>query len=265
VISPDSKTAYIASTMGTLTPLDTTTNTLGRPIQLGFEAMNGYVYLAITPDGKTVYVTWSGPYGPGHQVIPVRTTTATVLPAINITQWPAAIVMSPDGKAVYVASTGSRATGCSARTSCQSATAGDQPASVTPISTATNTAGHQIGLGPTAITSWLGFAQPGQIMAITPNGKMLYVAYNRMGGIRVSYVVPIVAATSTGLARIHTAKDLSSIAITPDGKTAYVTRDRSSNWSDGIPGKVFPVDTATNTTGPSVLVGPWPTVIAITP
>jgi DNA-binding beta-propeller fold protein YncE len=58
---------------------------------------------------------------------------------------------------------------------------------------------------------------------------------------------------------------LNSIAITADGKTAYVTRDRSRNWSTGVPGKVFAIDTATNTTGPSVLVGAWPTVIAITP
>ena len=35
VISPDSKTAYIASTAGTLTPLDTTTNTLAKPVKSG--------------------------------------------------------------------------------------------------------------------------------------------------------------------------------------------------------------------------------------
>jgi len=102
-------------------------------------------------------------------------------------------------------------------------------------------------------------------MAITPNGKMLYVTYNRLAGTRVSYVVPIVTATSTGLPRIHTAKGLSSIAITPDGKTAYVTRDRFTSNGTDMFGKVFPVDTATNTTGSSVLVGLRPTVIAITP
>ena len=143
VISPDSKTAYIASTAGTLTPLDTTTNTLAKPVKLGFEAEDGNVYLAITPDGKTVYVTWSAPYGPGHQVIPVRTATARVPPAINIRKSPAAIVMSPDGKTVYVASTGMSATGCFARASCLEGAASNRtnrPAVVTPVSTATNTA-----------------------------------------------------------------------------------------------------------------------------
>jgi YVTN family beta-propeller protein len=266
VISPDGKTAYIASGAGTLTPLDTATNTLGKPIQLGFVAENGNVYLAITPDGRTVYVTWSGPYGPGEQVFPVRTATGGVLPTIGIRRWPVAIVMSPDGKTVYVASTGQGATGCSAGASCRSAIAdrrADKPAAVTPISTATNTAGPMIGLGPTAMPDWIAM-QAGQSMAITPDGKMLYVAYNRMGGTR-SYVVPIRTATNTGLPRIYTTKKLSCIAITADGKTAYVTRDRSRLWSDGVPGKVIPIDTTTNTTRPSILVGPWPTVIAITP
>ena len=265
VISPDSKTAYIASTAGTLTPLDTATNTLGKPIRLGFEAEDGNVYLAITPDGKTVYVTWSAPYGPGHQVIPVRTATARVLPAINIRKSPAAIVMSPDGKTVYVASTGMGATGCFARASCLSATAGNRtnrPAAVTPVSTATNTAGPLIGLGPTAVATWA--SGSAQIMAITPDGKMLYVAYNRLGGTRISYVVPILTATNTALLRIQTARELNSIAITPDGKTAYVTRDRTRNGAD-IPGKVIPIDTAVNTAGPGILVDLQPTVIAITP
>src|SRR5215470_5292815 len=126
VISPDSKTVYLASTAGTLTPLDTATNTLGKPIKLGFQAENGNVYLAITPDGKTVYVTWSAPYGPGHQVIPVHTATARVLPAINIRKSPAAIVMSPDGKTVYVDSAGLGVTGCARASSCLSAAVGNQ-------------------------------------------------------------------------------------------------------------------------------------------
>jgi YVTN family beta-propeller protein len=264
VISPDGKTAYIASTAGTLTPLDTATNIPGKPIKLGFQAMNGNVYLAITPDGRTVYVTWSGPYGPGAQVFPVRTATGRVLPAIGIRRWPTAIVMSPDGKTVYVASAGIGAQGCSAGASCQSTIAdrrANKPAAVTPISTATNTTGPLTGLGPTATPDWMG---GGQTMAITPDGKMLYAVYNRAGGTRVSYVVPIRTATGTGLPRIHTARVLNSIAITADGKTAYVTRDRSRNWSDGVPGKAFPIYTATNATGPSVLVGAWPTTIAVT-
>jgi len=265
VISPDSKTAYFASTGGTLTPLDTATNTLGKPIKLGFEAQNGNVYLAITPDGKTVYVTWSAPYGPGHQVIPVRTATAQVLPAINVRKSPAAIMMSPDGQTVYVASAGMGAAGCAKGASCRPAAAGnrtDRPAAVTPVSTATNTAGPPIELGPAAVATWA--SGSAHVMAITPNGQVLYVTYNRLGGTRISYVVPIRTATNTAMPRIHTARGLNSIAITPDGKTAYVTRDRYHNGFD-IPGNVVPINTATNTAGPGILVGLRPSIIAITP
>jgi len=267
VISPDGKTAYIVTTLGTLTPLDTATNTLGKPVKLGFVAENGAVYLAITPDGRTVYVTWGAPYGAGHQVFAVRTATGRVLPAINIRKWPVALVMSPDGKTVYVASTGKGGTGClkqAKRVACLRATASprtDHPAVVTPISTATNTAGPQIALGPTAAPFWMG---GGQAMAITPDGTMLYVAYNRAGGTQVSYVVPINTATNTALPRIDTGRTLASVAITPDGKTAYVTRIRTRNGLY-IPGKVIPIDTATNTAGTSILVDVLPTVIAITP
>jgi DNA-binding beta-propeller fold protein YncE len=66
------------------------------------------------------------------------------------------------------------------------------------------------------------------------------------------------------LPRIYTGRELNSIAITPDGTTAYVTRDRTRNGAD-IPGKVIPIDTSANTAGPSILVGMQPTVIAITP
>jgi DNA-binding beta-propeller fold protein YncE len=197
-------------------------------------------------------------------VIPVRTVTARVLPAINIRKSPAAVVISPDGKTVYVASAGMGVTGC-ARASCRPATVGNQtnrPAAVTPVSTATNTARPLIELGPTAVATWA--SGSAQTMAITPNGQVLHVAYNRLGGTRISYVVPIRTATNTALPRIHTARGLNGIAITPDGKTAYVTRDRYRNGLD-IPGKVVPINTATNTAGPGILVGLRPSIITITP
>ena len=101
-------------------------------------------------------------------------------------------------------------------------------------------------------------------MAVTPNGQALYVAYNRLGGTRISYVVPISTATNTALPRIDTARGLNSIAITPDGTTAYVTRDRYRNGFD-IPGQVVPINTAANTAGPGILMGLRPGIIATTP
>jgi DNA-binding beta-propeller fold protein YncE len=46
-------------------PISTATNTPGRPIQVGFNALE----IAITPDGKTVYVVAS------NEVVPVNTAT----------------------------------------------------------------------------------------------------------------------------------------------------------------------------------------------
>ena len=48
-----------------------------------------------------------------------------------------------------------------------------------------------------------------------------------------------------------------AIAITPDGKTAYVV--------NGTAGTVTPIDTATNKPGPAIVVGREPAAIAITP
>ena len=85
---------------------------------------------------------------------------------------------------------------------------------MTPIRTATNTAGAPIpvGTGPFDI-------------AITPNGKTAYVL-NSAG----DTVTPIRTATNTAGPPIPVGNEPFGIAITPNGKTAYVTgRNRLSN------------------------------------
>ena len=58
-ITPDGKTAYVASWQGgTVTPIATATNTAGTPIEVG----EGARAIAITADGKTAYVAvWGEP------------------------------------------------------------------------------------------------------------------------------------------------------------------------------------------------------------
>jgi hyaluronoglucosaminidase len=48
-----------------------------------------------------------------------------------------------------------------------------------------------------------------------------------------------------------------TIAIAPDGKTAYV-----ANWDAGT---MTPISTATNKAGPAIRTGKTPVAIAITP
>jgi YVTN family beta-propeller protein len=68
-------------------------------------------------------------------------------------------------------------------------------------------------------------------------------------------VIPIATATNTAGPPIPAGAGV--IAITPDGKTAYITNQ--------ISGTVTPITTATNTAGPPIPVGTDPFWIAITP
>jgi YVTN family beta-propeller protein len=70
-------------------------------------------------------------------------------------------------------------------------------------------------------------------------------------------VTPIRTATNTALAPVKVGRLPEAIAITPDGKTAYVVNTGS--------GTVTPIQTATNTALAPVKVGRTPVAIAITP
>ena len=70
-------------------------------------------------------------------------------------------------------------------------------------------------------------------------------------------MTPIATATNTAGPPITVGSNPDAIAITPDGKTAYVANDGSDT--------VTPIATATNTAGPPITVGSGPNAIAITP
>ena len=59
-------------------------------------------------------------------------------------------------------------------------------------------------------------------------------------------VIPIRTATNTALPTIKTGNGAKAIAVTPDGKTAYVTNLNA--------GSVTPIRTATNTALPGIRV-----------
>jgi YVTN family beta-propeller protein len=99
------------------------------------------------------------------------------------------------------------------------------PGWVTPISTATNTAGPRVNVGPS------------YLMAATPNGKTVYVA-----SLSSDTVIPISTATNTAGRPIKVARFPFAITITPDGKIAYVQSENS---------RLTPIMTATNTARPA--------------
>jgi YVTN family beta-propeller protein len=132
-----------------------------------------------------------------------------------------AIAITPDGKTAYVTNNDSE--------------------TVTPIATATNTAGPPIAAGH----------EPYDI-AITPDGQTAYVTNFGAGT-----VTPIATATNTAGPPIAAGGQPRAIAITSDGTTAYVA-DYGSDT-------VTPITTATNTSGPPITTGANPVAIAITP
>ena len=141
--------------------------------------------IAVTPDGKTVYVanTWenTGRLASGQSTVtPIATATNTPGAPIEVGSGPWAFAITPDGKTAYVINFYSH--------------------SVTPIATATNTPGPPIpiGQGPRAIV-------------ITPDGKTAYVVVWGEPGT----VTPIATATNTAGTPIEVGDGPYAIAITP--------------------------------------------------
>jgi YVTN family beta-propeller protein len=90
-ITPDGKTAYVASsgaTVGLVRPISIATNTPGTPISVGQEP-EGF---AVTPDSKTAYVATAFP----DTVSPINTATNTAGTAIPAGSNPVAVAITPD-------------------------------------------------------------------------------------------------------------------------------------------------------------------------
>jgi len=115
---------------------------------------------------------------------------------------------------------------------------------VTPIRTATNTAGKSIRFAAATLAE-----------AATPNGKTVYVALDVNG--LLGLVTPIRTATNTAGKPIKVGSVPIAIAITPNGKTAYVANSNSDT--------VTPIRTATNSPGKPIKIGHGLQYIVVTP
>jgi DNA-binding beta-propeller fold protein YncE len=177
---------YVSNGRGdTVTPIAAVAGTPGPPIPIGPAPGE----IVVTPDGKTAYITTDDPV-----VVPIATATGTPGPPImvgvnrpGLSDKPVAIAITPKDSTVYAANT-------------EDADGGS--GTVTPIDTATNTAGPPIPVGkwPHAIT-------------ITPDGATAYVTSWQDGT-----VTPIATVSNTPGPPIHVGEGARAIAITPDGK-----------------------------------------------
>jgi DNA-binding beta-propeller fold protein YncE len=217
-------TVYVLSGEGNLYAIPNATKARSKKILLP----GGRQYMAITPNGKTIYVSGDEP----NAVIPVSTATDKVGKPIGFgRQVPWEMVITPNGKTLYVLPLGGK--------------------EIIPIATATNTmekpirAGQEIG---------------GQYqMAITPDGKTLYDVSWTNEGKAPSYVIPISTATNTPGKPIKIQNaDTLGVLMNPDGRTVYA-------WAQSRAGiEIIPIATATNRPGKPVSVA-GNTGLAITP
>src|SRR5262249_45797725 len=155
----------------------------------------------------------------------LTTSPPTVVTTISGFSTPVAMAVSPNGQTVYVANKNST--------------------TVTPIDTATNTAGTPIPAG----TSPAG-------IAITPDGPTAYAA----AAVAQGPVPPITLVVTPGCAAppctgtpIPVGSFPDGLAVTPDGQTVIVT--------DNGAGAISPISVATNVAGPQIKVGASPVAV----
>lgn len=195
----------------TVTPINVATGTTGTPIHAPQDT-NAFT-IVFTPDGSTAYVA-------GPEITAIHVATGAVAATIPVSASDLAI--APDGKTLYALG-GTMGSG-----------------SVTPINTASNTAGTPIPV-----------SSDGEIL-VAPNGKTVYVV-DEAGGL-----TPIDVATGTSGARVTAPGGYANdMAITPDGKTIWICDSEDS--------KMIPYDTATTAMGTPIKISGNPTQVAIVP
>lgn len=238
-IAPDDQTAYVATwSDGAVTPYDLAKGTAGTPIPAGALPRA----IAITPDGVTMYVlTQASAKAPQGEVLPITIATGKAGQPIQVGDNPLHMAMSPDGKTILVAN-------------------GEQESvhdgSVTLIDTATNTAGKPLATGQVSAAGFA-FAPGGQTAyAVNPNADTLVpidLATQTLGK-------PVMLSASGKPGGLSTGP--LSVAITPDGKTAYVLTPSLGPQDSST---VTPVDTAAGTAGKPIQVPGMIESIAVSP
>ncbi|MGA8297058.1 MAG: YncE family protein [Acidimicrobiales bacterium] len=183
--------------------------------------------IAITPDGKTAYVTSYT----ANTVTPIALATGKAGHPISAGNGPAGIAIAPDGKTAYVTDAGTSPIGDT----------------VTPIDLASGKAESPItvGNGPQAI-------------AISPDGKMAYVTdagaiVTGQSGPIGNTVTPIDLSTKHSLPPITVGNAPVAIAIA--GGTAFVANSGSESVST--------IALATRTAGAAIPVAGAPESIAV--
>jgi YVTN family beta-propeller protein len=181
---------------------------------------NSPVGVVMSSDGTRVYVVNSQP-NPGTVSV-INTATNTIIATITVGNGATLAAISPDGSHLYVPN--------------------PNDGTLSVISTASNRVTATVTLGGEPLGP-----------VVTPDGAHVYIA-------NFSNSVNVVATATNTLTATITDASMSGpleAAITPDGKTVYVTNEISN--------KITVISTATNTVTTAVPVGQIPDGLAITP
>ena len=212
---------------GTISVIDTGTNTVVATL-----AAPNLVSIALSPDGTRLYATNFS----ADALTVIDTVTHAVVATVGVGDSPFKIVgaTTPAGMRVYVTHL--------------------VDAFVTVIDAATNT-----------VVTTVTVDHPGTYAAVTPDGTRAYVA---TPGFFDDHSVSVIdTVTNTWIDTVDLSEGVGDafhpwgVAITPDGRRAYVTH----RIITGSPGVVSVIETVTNTVADEVTVGEVPSGVAITP
>lgn len=234
-VTPDGTEVYVTNSGScTVSVIDTATNSL-----ISIIDVKGYPYgVAVNPTGEVVYVTSDyrnedADYSIHGIVSVIDTATKTVTATIRVGKNPYGIAVNPDGTDVYVVNKYSN--------------------TISVVDTTTNKFKATIPLGENSYSYGYGYSYgPGGI-AITPDGRKLYVTINEDYDGSVVFVIDTSNNTITG--KVTGLDGLSGIAVNPTGTKVYVAGGHT----------VSVIDTATNIVADTVTVGKGSEGIAVTP
>ena len=295
VVSPDGRTVYLANSADSITPVSAATGKAGKAIAISGGYPGGFSAgeLAITPDGQTLFANVTDEEsGATLPIARVDLRTGQETGQIRVPGGVSWFVLSPDGRTLYVVGGSGvmfavdAATGRAERRipvpasllgfpmvvspdggTLYTANSGDDPAgggTVTPVNLRTGAVGRPVSVGWDPVS-----------LAITPDGRTLYVAVDGMNG-PIGQVAPNrikVIDTAAGRVRASIPWKVPplQLAMAPGGATVWVMSDIGDRNSTAD-NTVTPVSVASDQPGPSFRTSGWlnsesdgPTGVAVSP
>lgn len=238
--------AYVANEEGTVSVIDTATNTVTTTIAVGFGADS----VAVHPDGSPVYVANRMPSGPNSTLSVINATTNAVVETVTLGSLAFQIAIHPDGSQLFVAHRIARFF-----------PPDPLDGKIAIIDTSTNTIVNSFSLGVGSAGSQI---SPFNLV-VHPQGDRLYVSHGHPDTFGLDAGVAVVdIATRSVIVDIPTLPPTDLVAH-PSGKFIYATHPVLTHPPTTCADFVSVIDTDTNTVVDTIQVGQCPFGITIHP